>query len=384
MGAASDILTSSCHPYLSGRLRRIAYSSWDAVAWKKAAAERASELAKQNVLLCRFGSRRPTPSQRFCPMVIWAFLILLLAFFLPSSEYEIAHVAASVLILYDAIITLDLEVRLVWARKNKRSLATLIYVTNRVLSLCYALSGLLKIPNWTRISTCTGLFILNLILSSLLLLVFAGFSALRVYAFGGGARTPSALVFIVCLVPLAISLYLNITVPISQVVLGDNLRICVYAEFLRESRMNTLEIIGLSFLLLGDAIVLAITWSKTFSIIRQARSSKTNASTLVRMILRNGSVYFLYLLMNNVGVLVTSIYGNVNMLPLDLAPAWTSIMVSRFLLALRAHDSRRSRRADALTSTLGSQLSDMRFAPSWINDMGGELEDSLNPTDPTE
>ncbi|OCH89121.1 hypothetical protein OBBRIDRAFT_733141, partial [Obba rivulosa] len=141
-----------------------------------------------------------------------------------------------VLILYDHSLTVSEEIRFIWGKKLNS--VNLLFYSNRCFTFLWAVANLLNfvVTYTTEAST---------------------FSAVRVYAISGGILILSLLVAALSLVPVA-----------TNVVLAITTRVCV---------------------IVSDILVLVTTWTKTYTLKRQASRCGVQMP-LVTMLLRDGTL----------------------------------------------------------------------------------------------
>ncbi|KAI0093015.1 hypothetical protein BDY19DRAFT_989699 [Irpex rosettiformis] len=142
----------------------------------------------------------------------------------------------------------------------------------------------------------------------------ASFSALRVYALMGGNILVTGIVFSLNLVPVGTNLFFFVT---STIVVNDTLG----------TRISVI---------IGDFLVLLVTWSKSAKLYHEAGQLRINAP-LATLLFRDGTFYFIVLLILNVlQAIDTNIpflfTMNVSTPFFDVLPA---IIVCRFILNLR-------------------------------------------------
>ncbi|TBU27604.1 hypothetical protein BD311DRAFT_778821 [Dichomitus squalens] len=168
--------------------------------------------------------------------------------------------AEAALIFHEYLITFDSEVRLMWRRKITG--ASIIFFLNRYIML---LSQLFILPTWAPVSdlSCAALGWLDVIFNLAPYFVWNGFATLRVYALTGRDWRIPSIVALLMLGPIAANIILSCSAHI--VVLVS--RICLIA---------------------GDAVVIAVTWWKTYRLKREAEASDIKAP-LVTMLLRDGT-----------------------------------------------------------------------------------------------
>ncbi|THG94501.1 hypothetical protein EW026_g6979 [Hermanssonia centrifuga] len=239
---------------------------------------------------------------------------------------------------YEYIITLRQEVTIVSQRKW--TLATWLLMANRYLLIGFII--------WTA-APYTSSYV-----------VYAVFSALRVFALWDRNVPMTLLVLALNLVPVAV----NITRYSAR-----------FAITLSTSLTGSILIV------LGDALVLAVTWLKTArNLTEGARiGMRTPLST---MLLRDGTIYFAVLLMMNIALVVIltvpsfQFFGVVSTVIGTLQP----ILISRFLLNLRQVGSPENDSQEAFNS----QFSVPGFCVPTMESIIGNMGENLDHGGPTE
>ncbi|KAH9949955.1 hypothetical protein B0H21DRAFT_819653 [Amylocystis lapponica] len=120
------------------------------------------------------------------------------------------------------------------------------------------------------------------------------------------------------------------------------------------------------------ALVLVLTWAKTYGIKRIASQLHVKA-TLTTMLLRDGTVYFATLLVLNfvsLIVLKTSVV-EINPVP-KFVDAFTCILISRFILKLR--EVFLTDADDTLRTQFSTERSAPQFASRFLGNLGAPLE----------
>ncbi|KAI0700641.1 hypothetical protein BC835DRAFT_1304078 [Cytidiella melzeri] len=256
-----------------------------------------------------------------------------------SGNAELAH---EISLLYaDAYLVLSAnEVDAIWSRKW--TLATWLYVLVRYTALVStALRFSAMIPAYA--SSCLGQSIALDIAIIAKFLYFAVFSAIRVYAVWEGNLLISGVVFVLALVPFATNIVHFSTLTIIIV----PAQFAVFESCAGQARTSAQFNLGMSLTtrlaaILADVIVIIATWSKTFQTYRDARRHGF-AAPLVTLLLRDGTIYFIVLLIMNVLVVLCN-----NVPPLEkfdfaspFLENFTSIIMCRLIINLRQvhHDN---------------------------------------------
>lgn len=274
------------------------------------------------------------------------------------------NMITSALILYEHLITISQEIEVIW--KRSRSLPTALFLLNRYNTLFNAsIVILMGLHNTTNGTT---LMIMNILLNASSILAYcliAVFTALRVYALWSNNSRLFIMILIPSLAPAVTSLICLILLTTQRTIVpafGKSTAICVVRRTMspkvhtrRESPCNSY----ITFIYGQDAMGLSLTWVKTLSQFRNTRQlcMKTSVNDLF---LRDGTMYFLILLVLHVSQLVVA--GSYCLTHLEYV--LSSVLVSRFLLNLR-------RTTVKPTSQLTSRrLSTIHFADiqgTWLN-----------------
>ncbi|KAI0701126.1 hypothetical protein C8T65DRAFT_697124 [Cerioporus squamosus] len=301
-----------------------------------------------------------------------------------------AGYASIAMVFYEDAITIGREVDLFWGKRL--TAASVLFFLNRYITIVFLLSDMLG-----SIYPPESLYWIHGTVSAKLLLYFpwAAFSALRVFALTGGQRTLSVIVFLLSIVPLVINFVRS-----SQVVYHWSIPVidpffgC--AEGTSETIFVSKLFTGLSrgSLILADVIVIAVTWHTTYKTTKIAREGRLGTSSLSLILLRDGTIYFVIILLMNVLHLMFSIgavfskYADISDISLLLEPT-ESILVSRFLMNLQEANKRLLSGASLDSSTGGPEVTttirfDRVIGPlgnSVFSDTKGEEElDDFNST----
>ncbi|KAI0669609.1 hypothetical protein C8Q78DRAFT_977205, partial [Trametes maxima] len=244
--------------------------------------------------------------------------------------------AAFALLAFEYAITLDREVRLVWGRKV--SGATLLFILNRYwLFFQYVTQVVTTYPISETVSyeyrVCNVVGYMVLVGNGGPPFIWAAFSTLRGYALSG-RRWWIGLLILTLFIPdivLTVVYYSKL----KPAVLPPPFN-CVLSSNTPEStwiHLPAVVIAGRICLIVGDLLVLIITWHSTYAIRRAAHDGQLRMS-LTKAILKDGTLYFACLLILNVANIIVNAVPNSSAVSAFQDPI-TSILVSRFLLNLR-------------------------------------------------
>ncbi|KAL1948795.1 hypothetical protein VTO73DRAFT_10601 [Trametes versicolor] len=263
-------------------------------------------------------------------------------------------IASSALLFADTLMTLTSEVQRIWRRKFTG--ATAVFLVTR----------------------CVPVLRLDDALTDISYLMFGVFLMLRVRGIWGKGWVPLALLTV--LTPLRPILSIYNQVHYTPIAFGAPLGGCgadidnaIYAQkFLHEDSWLAL-----------DATVLVLTWLRTLGVHRESRRLGLH-TPLVTLLLRDGTLYFLIIMVIQICGIVSMSAGNVFAL-WEVWPffdqVFTVIFSCRFMLDLRgvylAYAVPSHPDFDGGKDTLASghaELSRLRFSTSVVGNMGAPLD----------
>ncbi|KAJ3541313.1 hypothetical protein NM688_g6102 [Phlebia brevispora] len=266
---------------------------------------------------------------------------------------------------YEYLLGLDHEYRLLFRRKW--TAVTWLSIANRYFMLAVVITAVMPIGAGRLFYRCHNVPLSNLISSVPLLpmVIAALFSALRVFALLERSVAVAAFVLLLGLVPVATN------------AVGINRTTYEYVD---DPVLGASCYVGLGTrlaVIVADIVVVAVTWLKTYQQVRQAYSIGLRgvSSTL----LKDGSIYFIALLVLNVvqliiEILPTSVVGNPVAYVTNIIQR---ILISRFLINLRQAGEGAN---NSTTLTSFSQFSAPNFrlpslaAESVIGPIGEQLD----------
>jgi len=293
---------------------------------------------------------------------------------LVGSELEaFTLIVCAVLLLHEYTITIGQEVELIWWRRWTGP--SVLFILNR-FSMALQVTAFVNhmFANGAILQNCKfgQVWVGTAVVFSAI--IWAAFSALRVYALGGQSWILAMLVWIPAMFSPVAYLGDVINVRYTQFQLADNVVFCdTIGNWSLKSTLRG-EIAVRASSIFVDVVILLVTWWKTYATTRMAREANLEKS-LSQLLLRDGTLYFLGLLILNIGTLtyylVTGIVSSLE----TIMDSIQSIIVARFLLNLRGMGSQQNDTAGALTG--GSRFSSVHFAPRAVGNIGGELHDSF-------
>ncbi|RPD57257.1 hypothetical protein L227DRAFT_655663 [Lentinus tigrinus ALCF2SS1-6] len=304
-----------------------------------------------------------------------------------------AGYASIAMVFYEDVITIGREVELFWGQRL--TAASFLFFLNRYLTIIFLLSNmlgsiypptslLLHPPGELskRFFRCAQWIHGTVSVKLLLYLPWAAFSALRVFALTRGQWALGALVFLLSIVPLVINFVdYHWSVPFIDSYFGCS-------EGTTETIFISKLVTGLSrgSLILADLIVIAVTWHTTYKTTQIAREGRLATSSLSLILLRDGTIYFLIILIMNVLHLMFSVgdffskYASISDVSLLLEPT-ESVLISRFLMNLQETNLRLTSGASVNSSpfTDAAVTSTIRF-----DRVVGSLGNSVYSSTPAE
>lgn len=262
-----------------------------------------------------------------------------------------------VLAMYDYVITVDQEVSSVWKRKiNATSVLLLAARWTMVLGAI-----ILYIPSPQTLTGCKVATAVSEFLALSTLCIVAVFSGIRVYALWGGSIVLFSIVFLLEFTPVVANIYrlTKTTYPTTPFV-------CIEIPNIDPGTFVTLIRVARIPVIVGNGLVVVVTWIRSFRQILDGRRQNLPVP-LSTIIFRDGTVYFLLLLLINLLELCTNlsnVFGSVcNVLP--------PILVNRFLLNLREVGGSEAGHAGGVR-TISTPV--FRFTIDMTANMGESLE----------
>ncbi|RPD56443.1 hypothetical protein L227DRAFT_578897 [Lentinus tigrinus ALCF2SS1-6] len=233
-----------------------------------------------------------------------------------------ADCAMLTLALYEIMLTFDREVQLVWQQKFNG--ATLLFLLNRYISLL-RLSIIIFLVLLFSDKVCSyGPFLVAGLEYSLLLII-AVFFALRVYALTKHTILPALLVFVLLAVPLVTNVYITTL---------TTTRTLPPPLFCITSIHISIKLYEKTCVLVGDLLVVLITWYTTYRTWRASRTAQFKAS-LSTLLLRDGHV----ILVLSALQLLFLFINDIRNIETTFADTLMPLLISRLILNLREFDS---------------------------------------------
>ncbi|KZT70574.1 hypothetical protein DAEQUDRAFT_764460 [Daedalea quercina L-15889] len=248
--------------------------------------------------------------------------------------------AAATLLLYDWVITLGQEYRYVW-RNNFRGY-TALFLLNRINMLGLIIGLFMGFTPWyTAEAPMSFTEAAVLVLASFQIMCFflwAIISALRVYAISNRDIGFTVLTFVLALAPVVANLY-NYVESTYFVSTYSILVECEYEQTFSASVLfkgfSSVLIVTRVSVIAADAMVLLVTWRHLRGTLKSQRIG-TNRISLGLLLLRDGTLYFVLLLLLNIAQIIAVLDFGQNFDPIpDFILPLTSVIIARFILNLR-------------------------------------------------
>ncbi|EMD32451.1 hypothetical protein CERSUDRAFT_77459 [Gelatoporia subvermispora B] len=292
--------------------------------------------------------------------------------------------AACALVVFEHLSTLPREIELVWSQKFNA--VVFLFHFNRWAIIIWTVAVVAEVV-LRRKFDCIGMNYFADFVTLVVYTIWAVFSAIRIYAVSHGNWISTIVVFMLNLVPVGTNAYgwygtywfQVVVLPVlgAECDIGKNISLSTFIKFTIATRICVIA---------ADVLVIAMTWSKTYSL-KRASDSVGMKSPLTTFLLRDGSWYLAYHMteqcnLTEFGIHRASLCLNVIMLAGNTTNVFAfagsfeqpiqTIIITRFLLNLR-HVSNQPRDGTS-TNALESipARSSLRFA-SFVGSMGADL-----------
>ncbi|EMD38765.1 hypothetical protein CERSUDRAFT_112477 [Gelatoporia subvermispora B] len=256
---------------------------------------------------------------------------------------------------------------LIWGRKI--SGVTLLFHMNRWAIFVWAVTGATSFLNEPTLASCIGYNVFADAVSILLLVIWAAFSALRVYAIGGGNRWLTSIVGALSMVAPVTNSYFYFG---TSFYVEDPSAGCSNGSTLSPATITKFTIATRACAAAAELIVLVVTWFETHR--TRMYASNANISTPISSaLIRGGTLHFTLLLaldiLNIVGVDTNRFTMAAGLFTIPLS----AIIISHFLLDLRQIASAVDEKSLVNVSRAGA----LRFA-SFVDNIGEDLDHGCN------
>jgi len=287
-------------------------------------------------------------------------------------------IATSALLFFDCAISLSDEYHRVW--RKRFSGTTAVYLVTRYGAVLERIVLLVSLfIRATEDSSCTPVLRLDDSLTDLNYAAMGAFTALRLFGIYGLTR--KALVPFLAIAALwagrvGIALVVFLQVSYTPVAIGPPLWGCA-GDWFHPNAVFRSNVAGNALMLLSDALLLVLTWAKTYSIWRESTRIGL-LSPVPTLLLRDGTTYFVLIFMVQVLAIISATIGS-NFVLFDVwsyfAQVFNVIFLSHFILSLRGvyvqdHDE------IGISTTINQEVSDVRFqvASRIVGNLGAPLD----------
>ncbi|KAI0628580.1 hypothetical protein C8Q77DRAFT_1067798 [Trametes polyzona] len=290
-------------------------------------------------------------------------------------------IASSALLFADTFMTITDEVQRIWRRRFTG--ATAVFLITRYVAVAERIVLLVSVFLPTvedeGLHSCVPVLRLDDALTDISYLMFGVFLMLRARGIWGKGWIPILILALLTPVRPLLSLYNQ--VHYTPIAFGGPLYGC--GAVINNTLYSQLGIASRAAGLAIDATVLTLTWIRTLGMQRESRRLGLH-TPLVTLLLRDGTLYFLTILVIQICGIVSVSVGNSFVL-WDVWPyfdqVFTVIFSCRFMLDLRGvylADPYRSQDDNTLTDEgehgTGGVLSGLRFSASVVGNMGAPLD----------
>ncbi|KAI9059899.1 hypothetical protein FKP32DRAFT_1579041 [Trametes sanguinea] len=308
-------------------------------------------------------------------------LFIVRADFLISSRRLVENyciIASSALLWFDFALTFTDEYRRIW--KRKWTGATLVYLLTRYVAVIERIFFVLEVLVWNSSDqvrpslSCGGITHTDDVLLFLNYLAFSVFTCLRIYGVWGRDWKPLLLVLPLTLVkPIAGIIEVAHYTPVQA---GPPYG-CVYIYHVSHTHLShPVSITSKATTIAADAILIGLTWIKTFGIKRDALHTGMR-TPLATLLLRDGTAYFLVLLLIQVITIISNRKLTIWLVWPYFDQVLTVIFLSRFMLDLRGLYFAERGGPEDQTSLHLSDVKFQGFASGMVGNFGATLNTTL-------
>ncbi|RPD58147.1 hypothetical protein L227DRAFT_565038 [Lentinus tigrinus ALCF2SS1-6] len=236
------------------------------------------------------------------------------------------------LLVYDWLINIDEEVALIWCNPDGRTVASVVYALIRYANILqYVIQAGIVVPV-TSLVSCEGVNWVAVILTALVQLVAAVFTAQRAYALSRGKVWLGGIAFLLAIVACVVNLLVS-----SKWTPAEELpspMYCVVGDNIPSEQLELGSLTGPTGTL-ADLLVGVVTWLTTYEAYK-TEPRKAFGISLASVMLYDGSLYVItMMLLNIVHMALTAASGiGASYAGLFTDPI-TSILISHFILDLR-------------------------------------------------
>ncbi|KZT67909.1 hypothetical protein DAEQUDRAFT_766688 [Daedalea quercina L-15889] len=249
--------------------------------------------------------------------------------------------ASNALIMYEYTLTSSSEVSLFW---NRRFTTSLPFFAIRFLLLLTGLFGFASTSRLTNLRDCTASIVFSMFIQFSSMAMVAVVSSMRVHAVGGQRWPVTILTFLVGLVPVGVNVYGG-----SRALIYFEGGACSYEAASHLLTDPHFALLSRLCSIACDALVVATIWIKTYCVTRVYVRAWTVKQSLLWYLLRDGTMYFIVLLiLNIIDILLFYSDGVLDFIH-DIILPISLILMSRLLINL--HEAAYSRELQTASAT---------------------------------
>ncbi|KAI0344491.1 hypothetical protein BDW22DRAFT_1427190 [Trametopsis cervina] len=250
---------------------------------------------------------------------------------------------------YEYVITMEQEIKFIW--KWRWTGMTALFMVNRYTALITAAIYAIPLINYQRsVRECCEVGIDVLVVTAMLqFLVVAAFSAVRVWLMSEKNKWFTSIVFLLNSLPLVVNICLDVTEKIVYIPGITCTTDFIQSPQLLTSFSNSLEFATRASVILADIIVVVCTSRYTYKEWREVGTKRGTDTSLWGLLLRDGSIYFVAMVIVNVVYIVESTvpFFAIHVPALAIVQNLPPILTARMILNLReAHDKRLNHAGD--------------------------------------
>ncbi|EED78522.1 predicted protein [Postia placenta Mad-698-R] len=221
---------------------------------------------------------------------------------------------ADAILLYEYIITIWREVTLVWNRRHG-SACFILFQLNRLVMLGLIITGALIVVPASQLMSCKAVVFPYSILIQATYALWAGLSAIRVFALSSRHLILTAVTLITGLIPFGINIY-----PMSP-----NMDVCEFEyNYYVPPQFST---VARASSMISDAIVIIVTWYYTYTRHRNVFRLDCQAS-LAALLIQDGTLYFVIFLIMNIARIIVVCTHIIDIVPEFMVTILTLVCAS--------------------------------------------------------
>lgn len=187
--------------------------------------------------------------------------------------------------------------------KHKSTKAIIIFLLNRYSLVMFSAAALADFLPWDTQLSCEATMAVYCFCTLLLYNVSLGFSILRVHAVSEHNLLVTLTAFLLGILTVAVNLYLYIARHYEGVTRAAGMPFCIFKKYYSSTIYTELALGVRACAVAFDMLVLVVFWYKTYGIRQDAKKANVRTS-LVTLLLRDGTFYFIALLVLNLSEII--------------------------------------------------------------------------------